>query len=261
VDREAIRALLEDLRAGRVRRGHRPSAKLRDLPYEGSRVSPRSTITGALARRRGPKAVLLSRQDAGAGGSRSSRRLAGPSRERFSPQRADRSVADAGGPPPVCRTSYHSDARLVIVRPEPGRGSRPSSLCSPPATADLPVAEEAALVAEALGQSCRGVSTIAAAVAGLHRLLAHYHLLAESNVNRPRSPGWKGALPSVVGGSRRTGRSLRCPPASGTGASFGGIAALLAMLNSWRARGVSVVNIDNGYGAAHQASQNQPSHR
>jgi hypothetical protein len=117
-------------------------------------------------------------------------------------------------------------------------------------TADLPVAEEAALVAEALGNRVERLSDCG--VAGLHRLLAHYDLLAEANAIIAVA-GMEGALPSVVAGL--VDRPVIAVPTSvGYGASFGGVAALLAMLNSC-APGVSVVNIDNGYGAAHQASQ------
>ncbi len=87
---------------------------------------------------------------------------------------------------------------------------------------------------------------------GLHRLLEHYDLLADANAIVAVA-GMEGALPSVIGGL--VDRPVIAVPTSvGYGASFGGIAALLAMLNSC-APGVSVVNIDNGYGAAHQASQ------
>jgi hypothetical protein len=89
-------------------------------------------------------------------------------------------------------------------------------------------------------------------VAGLHRLLAHSHVLAEANVVVAVA-GMEGALPSVIGGL--VDRPVIAVPTSvGYGTSFGGLAALFAMLNSC-APGVSVVNIDNGYGAAHQASQ------
>jgi len=117
-------------------------------------------------------------------------------------------------------------------------------------TADLPVAEEAALVAEALGNRVDRVYDCG--VAGLHRLLDHYDLLAEANVIVAVA-GMEGALPSVIGGLLDR-PVIAVPTSIGYGASFGGIAALLAMLNSC-APGVSVVNIDNGYGAAHQASQ------
>ncbi len=144
---------------------------------------------------------------------------------------------------------YHSLARLLVVRPEPIDALGLIVVASA-GTADLPVAEEAALVAETLGNRVERLNDCG--VAGLHRLLAHYDLLAEANAIVVVA-GMEGALPSVVGGL--VDRPVIAVPTSvGYGASLGGIAALLAMLNSC-APGVSVVNIDNGYGAAHQASQ------
>src|SRR5437016_2951574 len=117
-------------------------------------------------------------------------------------------------------------------------------------TAELPVAEEAAVTAEALGN--RVERAYDCGVAGLHRLLDQQHLLTEANVIVAVA-GMEGALPSVVGGL--VDRPVIAVPTSvGYGTSFGGITALLAMLNSCAA-GISVVNIDNGYGAACQASR------
>jgi NCAIR mutase (PurE)-related protein len=145
--------------------------------------------------------------------------------------------------------AYHAEARLIIARPARGEGVGLIALVAA-GTADLPVAEEAALVAEALGN--RVERAYDCGVAGLHRLLDHYDLLAEANVIVAVA-GMEGALPSVIAGL--VDRPVVAVPTSvGYGTSFGGIAALLAMLNSC-APGVSVVNIDNGYGAAHQASQ------
>src|SRR5881397_2524169 len=116
-------------------------------------------------------------------------------------------------------------------------------------TSDLPVAEEAALVCEALGNRVERVADCG--VAGLHRLLAHRELLAEANAIIAVA-GMEGALPSVIG--RLVDRPVIAVPTSvGYGTSLNGLAALLAMLNSC-APGVSVVNVDNGFGAAHQAS-------
>jgi NCAIR mutase (PurE)-related protein len=144
---------------------------------------------------------------------------------------------------------YHADARLLIVRPAPTEALG-LIVVAAAGTSDLPVAEEAALVAEALGN--RVERAYDCGVAGLHRLLAHYDLLAQANVIIAVA-GMEGALPSVVAGL--IDRPVIAVPTSvGYGASLGGLAALLAMLNSC-APGVSVVNIDNGYGAAHQASQ------
>jgi NCAIR mutase (PurE)-related protein len=117
-------------------------------------------------------------------------------------------------------------------------------------TSDLPVAEEAAVVAEAFGHPVERLVDVG--VAGLHRLLA-----ATDQVQRARVAivvaGMEGALPSVVGGMVSV-PVIAVPTSVGYGASFGGLAALLAMLNSCAA-GVTVVNIDNGFGAAAAASR------
>jgi NCAIR mutase (PurE)-related protein len=138
--------------------------------------------------------------------------------------------------------AYHALARLLVVRPEAVEGVG-LIVVAAAGTADLPVAEEAALVAERL-TDC--------GVAGLHRLLVHRELLSEAHAIVAVA-GMEGALPSVIGGL--VDRPVIAVPTSvGYGTSLNGLAALLAMLNSC-APGVSVVNIDNGYGAAHQASQ------
>jgi NCAIR mutase (PurE)-related protein len=144
---------------------------------------------------------------------------------------------------------YHAAARLLIVRPAPTEGVGLVAVAAA-GTSDLPVAEEAALTAEALGNRVERVYDCG--VAGLHRLLAHGDTLAEANVIVAVA-GMEGALPSVIGGLLDR-PVIAVPTSVGYGASLGGLAALLAMLNSC-APGVSVVNIDNGYGAAHQASQ------
>ena len=116
-------------------------------------------------------------------------------------------------------------------------------------TSDQPVAEEAALTAEALGNEV--VRLYDVGVAGLHRLLSH-----TDDVMRAQAivaiAGMEGALASVIGGLADC-PVIAVPTSVGYGASFGGVAALLAMLNSC-ASGVSVVNIDNGFGAGYLAS-------
>jgi NCAIR mutase (PurE)-related protein len=117
-------------------------------------------------------------------------------------------------------------------------------------TADAPVADEAAITARALGAQVEELRDVG--VAGLHRLMAHVELLRRANVVVVVA-GMEGALASVVGGlvSRPV---IAVPTSVGYGASFEGLAALLAMLNSCAA-GVSVVNIDNGFGAGYAAVQ------
>jgi len=116
-------------------------------------------------------------------------------------------------------------------------------------TSDIPVAEEAALTAEMMGNHVERLFDVG--ISGIHRLLSKAELIQSANVIIVVA-GMEGALPSVVGGL--VGRPVIAVPTSvGYGASFGGVAALLAMLNSC-ASGVSVVNIDNGFGAGYMAS-------
>lgn len=117
-------------------------------------------------------------------------------------------------------------------------------------TSDLPVAEEAAVVAEAFGHRVQRLADVG--VAGLHRLFASADVLHEAGVVIVVA-GMEGALPSVVGGMVSV-PVIAVPTSVGYGASFGGLAALLGMLNSCAA-GVTVVNIDNGFGAAAAASR------
>jgi NCAIR mutase (PurE)-related protein len=117
-------------------------------------------------------------------------------------------------------------------------------------TSDLPVAEEAAVTSRALGNCVDRLTDVG--VAGIHRLLSRSETLTRAAVVIVVA-GMEGALPSVVGGIVRV-PVIAVPTSVGYGASFGGIAALLGMLNSCAA-GVTVVNIDNGFGAAYAASR------
>jgi hypothetical protein len=112
-------------------------------------------------------------------------------------------------------------------------------------TSDLPVAEEAAITAELMGNRVERLTDVG--VAGLHRLMAHIDVLRTARAVIVVA-GMEGALPSVVGGLVAC-PVIAVPTSVGYGASFGGLAALLAMLNSC-APGITVVNIDNGFGAA-----------
>jgi NCAIR mutase (PurE)-related protein len=116
-------------------------------------------------------------------------------------------------------------------------------------TSDLPVAEEARVTAELMGNRVELIADVG--VAGLHRLLAQRPRLREANV-LVVCAGMEGALPSVVGGMVAV-PVIAVPTSVGYGASFGGLAALLGMLNSCSPN-VSVVNIDNGFGAAYIAT-------
>jgi NCAIR mutase (PurE)-related protein len=142
-------------------------------------------------------------------------------------------------------------ARTALVRgntPAP-RGTGTVAVVTA-GTSDLPVAEEAAVTLDALGDCVTRVTDVG--VAGIHRVLAKHQELRSATVVIVVA-GMDGALPSVVGGMIRA-PVIAVPTSVGYGASFGGIAALLTMLNSCAA-GVTVVNIDNGFGAAVAASR------
>ena len=145
--------------------------------------------------------------------------------------------------------AYHPEARAGVVGGMPGPDGRGDIVIACAGTSDLPVAEEAALTAEFLGNRVRRLFDVG--VAGIHRLLAHEDELRRARVVVAVA-GMEGALPSVVAGLVPC-PVIAVPTSVGYGASFGGVTALLAMLNSC-ASGVSVVNIDNGFGAAFQAS-------
>jgi NCAIR mutase (PurE)-related protein len=145
--------------------------------------------------------------------------------------------------------NYHDEARVGIVGPMPEPDGLGSVVVAAAGTSDIPVAEEAALTAEVLGS--RVVRLYDVGVAGLHRLLAHTDEIMRASVIVAVA-GMEGALASVIGGLADC-PVIAVPTSVGYGASFGGVAALLAMLNSC-ASGVSVVNIDNGFGAGYQAN-------
>lgn len=145
---------------------------------------------------------------------------------------------------------HHALARCVTIDRKPLR-KRPGTIAVVCAgTSDLPVAEEASVTAEVMGNRVERVNDVG--VAGVHRLFSQLDRIQRANVVIVVA-GMEGALPSVVAGlvSRPV---IAVPTSVGYGASFGGLAALLGMLNSC-ASGLTVVNIDNGFGAGFAASQ------
>jgi NCAIR mutase (PurE)-related protein len=243
VDREKVRALLEEVAAGALA-PEQALARLRTLPYDDLRFA-RVDLHRSL-RHGVPEAVYCA-------GKTPEQVVAIVERlaqhhDNVLATRAEPVVAAAlvaSGLP--CRV--HEVARLVVVKPTARDGVGLIVVVSA-GTSDLPVAEEAAVTAEVMGNHVERLFDCG--VAGLHRLVPHLDRLNEANAIVAVA-GMDGALPSVLGGL--VDRPVIAVPTSvGYGASFGGVAALLAMLNSC-APGVSVVNIDNGYGAAAQANQ------
>jgi len=146
--------------------------------------------------------------------------------------------------------SYHESARaLVLKRGEIKERGKGTIMVITAGTSDIPVAEEAALVSELMGNRVDRLFDVG--VAGIHRLMKHVERICSANVLIVAA-GMEGALPSVVGGivSRPV---IAVPTSIGYGVGFGGVSALLGMLNSCAA-GVCVVNIDNGFGAGYVAS-------
>ena len=162
--------------------------------------------------------------------------------------RADKAVYDAlisrhpaAQYDPLARMVYQHKDKTVV------NGERLISVITA-GTSDIPIAEEAALTAEIMGNRVERIYDVG--VAGIHRLLARVDDIRQANVNIVVA-GMEGALASVVGGLVDK-PVIAVPTSIGYGANFHGLSALLAMLNSCAA-GVSVVNIDNGFGAAYQA--------
>ncbi len=144
---------------------------------------------------------------------------------------------------------YHAEAKVGIIGSIPSANGIGKIVVATGGTSDIPVAEEAALTAEVHGNEV--VRLYDVGVSGLHRLLAHLDQLMSASVIIAIA-GMEGALASVIGGLVDC-PVIAVPTSVGYGASFNGVSALLSMLNSC-ASGVSVVNIDNGFGAGYLAS-------
>jgi NCAIR mutase (PurE)-related protein len=150
----------------------------------------------------------------------------------------------------VPEATFTPTARTITYRQQDTQPGKGTILIVAAGTSDLPVAEEACVTADVMGNTIERLYDVG--VAGIHRLLGEHVRLAAARVVIVVA-GMEGALPSVVGGLVKV-PVIAVPTSVGYGASFGGVAALLGMLNSCAA-GVSVVNIDNGFGAAAIASR------
>ncbi|MEK7866569.1 MAG: nickel pincer cofactor biosynthesis protein LarB [Planctomycetota bacterium] len=242
MDREKLRALLTKIQRGKasVEQGLRALASLpfRDLGF--ARVDThRALRTGfpevIFCQGKTPAAVAgIAREILGGGHDLLATRA---DRRQFAAvKRIDR------------RAEWHEAARAITVRRKSRKGSGLVVVCCA-GTSDLPVAEEARLTAEMLGARVERLYDVG--VAGIHRVLSARDLLTRARAIVAVA-GMEGALASVVGGLVSC-PVIAVPTSVGYGASFGGLAALLAMLNSCAA-GVTVVNIDNGFGAGYAAA-------
>lgn len=242
IDQQKLRELLESVAAGTTS-VQAAVESLRLLPYEDigfAKIDHHRALRDCL-----PEAVLGEGKTP-AQVAEIAARLA---------ERADRVLVTRAGPDhfeavraAVPDAAYHETARVITVdrRSEPKQPGV-AVLCG--GTADLPVAEEAAVTAELMGSAAQRVYDVG--VAGIHRLLDHLDALTSARALVVVA-GMEGALPSVVAGLVAV-PVIAVPTSVGYGASFAGIAPLLTMLNSCAA-GVSVVNIDNGFGAGYLAA-------
>lgn len=244
MDVKVLAELLHEVQAGRLSPAQ-ALERLRHLPFEDlgfARVDHHRALRQGF-----PEVIFAPGKDVGQIRGILSSLTAGSDHilvTRLAPEKAEVLLADF----PEAR--YHPASQaLTLSRGEvPDRGRGVIVVISA-GTSDMPVAEEAALTARIMGN--RVETLYDCGVAGLHRLLAHQHLFAQASVFVVVA-GMEGALPSVVGGL--VNRPVIAVPTSvGYGAAFGGLAALLAMLNSC-ANGVAVVNIDNGFGAGYMAA-------
>ena len=244
MNQHRLRSILEDVRAGRLDI-EGASDRLRDLPYE--EVGGFACVDHHRAVRQGMSEVVL------AEGKTTEQVVAIVER-----------LAAHGGPVLVTRAApavydavrervpaaeYNPLARTILVPDPDAPPGRPGILILTAGTADVPVAEEAAVTAIAMGNLVERVYDVG--VAGIHRLLDRLDALRRARVIVVVA-GMDGALPSVVGGLVDV-PVIAVPTSVGYGAAFGGLSALLTMLTSCAA-GITVVNIDNGFGAGFAAA-------
>jgi NCAIR mutase (PurE)-related protein len=243
MNQDAVKALLEDIREQRVSPAEGVE-RLRNLPFEDLGFAK---LDHHRPLRHGMPEVIYAAGKSPAETaeifSRMARQGVNVLATRAAQEHAD--AVQAASP----RAEYNARARTIaLVQDANERGKGVIAiLCA--GTSDLPVAEEAAVTARVMGNRVELVGDVG--VAGLHRLVAHRDLLSTARVFIVCA-GMEGALPSVVAGMAG-GPVIAVPTSVGYGASFQGITALLAMMNSC-APNVTVVNIDNGFGAAYFAS-------
>jgi pyridinium-3,5-biscarboxylic acid mononucleotide synthase len=244
MDPQRLRALLEDVQTGRAT-VEQTMVALRDLPF---RVLDFAHVDTHRHLRTGFPEVVLGEGKTPPQIAAILNELASSGATVF----ATRVSAEAAALvlPSVPGARYLATPRIVAVGPTPApdRGRGVIAVLSA-GTSDVPVAEEAAVTAELSGNRVERIYDVG--VAGLHRLLAHRETVAAAEIVIVVA-GMEGALSSVVGGlfARPV---IAVPTSVGYGASLGGVAALLGMLNSCAA-GVAVVNIDNGFGAGRMAA-------
>ena len=245
IDETRLRALLQDFKTNGISEDDVIS-RLIDLPFEDLEFAK---VDHHRALRKGFPEVIF-------GQGKTPEHIASISEALL--RRSDRLLVTRASPEAfdavidkVPQARYEEMARCIVVdqRAQSERKQTPGVLVVAAGTADLPVAREAVVTAEMMGCDVEQVFDVG--VAGLHRLLAQMQSLQRARVVVAVA-GMEGALPSVVGGLVQV-PVIAVPTSVGYGASFDGLAALLAMLNSC-ATGIGVVNIDNGFGAGYLAA-------
>jgi len=243
VDKDRIRRLLSDVARGKIRPGQALES-LRDIPFVDMGFARYDTHR---ALRRGFPEVILAEGKTEDQVVQILERVAGMrhpiliTRARPSLYLAAVAVAPSA--------EYHPEARAITVAEKRRAPLREGLLVVAAGTSDIPVAEEAAVTAEIMGNRPERVYDVG--VAGIHRLLAETPRLRQARVIIVVA-GMEGALPGVVAGMVGA-PVIGVPVSTGYGTAFGGVSALLAMLNSCSS-GLTVVNIDNGFGAGYAAA-------
>jgi pyridinium-3,5-biscarboxylic acid mononucleotide synthase len=243
MDRAQIEALLNDVRAGSVAVSD-ALERLRNLPFEDLGFAK---VDHHRALRTGMPEVIFAESKTAAQVAAIFARMAKAGGNVLA-TRASRAVYEAVIETEP-RADFHEMARAITLAQAPAAAGKGTVGVVCAGTSDLPVAEEAAVTLRLMGNTVELVADVG--VAGIHRLLAQQEMLRQARVLIVCA-GMEGALPTVVGGLVNA-PVIAVPTSVGYGASLGGVAALLGMLNTC-APNVSVVNIDNGFGAACIAS-------
>jgi NCAIR mutase (PurE)-related protein len=243
VDQERLRKLLSDVARGKVRPADALTS-LRDLPFVDMGFARYDTHR---ALRRGFPEVILAEGKTEAQVVGIVRKiLAHRTPILITRARPSLYLAVVESAP---RAEYHEEARAITVAGREKKAPREGLIVVAAGTSDIPVAEEAAVTAEIMGNRAERIYDVG--VAGIHRLLAETQRLRQARVIIVAA-GMEGALPGVVTGMVEA-PVIGVPVSTGYGTAFGGVAALLSMLNAC-ASGLTVVNIDNGFGAGYAAS-------
>jgi len=243
VNSESIRELFEQVREGKLSPDEAVS-RLRHLPFEDLGFAK---VDHHRALRIGMPEVIFGQGKTPAQVAGIFANLAKHSRNVLATRADEKQFAAVKKK--VRSVEYHELARAIVLQRERKKYGKGSITVVSAGTSDIPVAEEALVTAELMGNDVQHLYDVG--VAGVHRLLANRERLAQARVLIVCA-GMEGALPSVVGGLVGV-PVIAVPTSVGYGAAFQGVAALLGMMNSC-ASNVSVVNIDNGFGAGYVAS-------